>query len=145
VEVHQGNFAAARGHFERWGALQKADGQLWRQLGYVALSSGDTARADSLLRLAEDRQRKRLREAMGASPNRHMELAIILSLRGKKEEALAMVQASITDGWRGYYRNGVEVDPHLERLRAEPRFRQMMAEVRAELDRQRERVQREGI
>lgn len=144
-EVYRGNFAAARAHFERYGTLQNPDRLPWRELGYLALQTGDTARADSLLRLAEERERRRLREEQEIFPNGHSELAIILSLRGKTEEALQLTQEAIARGWRGYYLYNVEGSPYLERLRAQPRFRQMMAEVKAELDRQRERVQREGI
>jgi tetratricopeptide (TPR) repeat protein len=56
-------------------------------------------------------------------------------LLGDKDGALALLEQAAREGWRGYY--GALRDPRWAIVRAEPRFRAVMAWVKEDLDAQR--------
>lgn len=66
------------------------------------------------------------------------EIAFIHAAQGNKEEALRWLQQAINAGWWGYFWD--EKNPLFENLHDEPRFQQMMAEVRAKVDKMRKKV-----
>jgi len=61
---------------------------------------------------------------------------------GDREEALRLLEVAVRRGWREYY--FTLLDPILSSLRGDPRFDRLMAQVKADVDRQRARVEREG-
>jgi tetratricopeptide (TPR) repeat protein len=61
-------------------------------------------------------------------------------LRGEVEEALDRVERAIEAGWRDYYLR--EHDPVWAPLRDDPRYRRLMARVKADVDRQRAEIER---
>jgi TolB-like protein len=61
------------------------------------------------------------------------------ALRGNREPALALFEQSIEAGWRDYYLQ--HHDPYWASLEDEPRYRALMARVKADVDRQRAEVQ----
>jgi serine/threonine protein kinase/Tfp pilus assembly protein PilF len=67
------------------------------------------------------------------------ELACINAIRGDKAHAYEWLQKAIDAGWR-LHRLGV-IDPLLENLRDDDRFKRMMAQVKAMVDEQRKRLQ----
>jgi TolB-like protein/Tfp pilus assembly protein PilF len=67
------------------------------------------------------------------------EMAAINAALGKKEEAYRWLQRAIDAGWRGY--SWAERDPLLESIRGEERFKRMMADVKAQVDEMRKRVE----
>jgi TolB-like protein/Tfp pilus assembly protein PilF len=66
-------------------------------------------------------------------------LAKVQAVQGEKDEALRWLQEAIDAGWRWYDR--AQRDPLWENLRDEPRFQQMMAEVKAKVDEMHLRVE----
>jgi hypothetical protein len=61
-------------------------------------------------------------------------------LSGNIEAALDGLERAIEAGWRGYYVR--ERDPYWASAAGHPRYRALMAKVKAEVDRQRAEVQR---
>jgi TolB-like protein/DNA-binding winged helix-turn-helix (wHTH) protein/Tfp pilus assembly protein PilF len=66
-----------------------------------------------------------------------------LTLQGRKTEALAALRRAVDSGWRVEWWQ-VESDPTLASISAEPEFRAMIAEVKADLAAQLERVRAAG-
>ena len=64
----------------------------------------------------------------------------IYAQRGKKQEALAALRKAIDQGWRTYWWYYLEHDPSLDSIRDEPEFQAMVAEIRADMAEQLERV-----
>ncbi len=71
-------------------------------------------------------------------------LATILSMRGRDDEAVAVLQAGLDDGWIRAYPSEGNLDRDFPTLRDHPGFQALMAEVRAHLDREREAVLRDS-
>jgi len=61
-------------------------------------------------------------------------------LMGDTERALALFERAIDAGWRDYYRR--RDDPYWAALADDPRYRALMARVKADVDRQRAEVER---
>ncbi|UCC14853.1 MAG: hypothetical protein JSW21_02545, partial [Gammaproteobacteria bacterium] len=59
-------------------------------------------------------------------------------LSGDRQAALDRLQRAIDAGWSDYYLS--HHDPRLQSLSEDPRYRQMMMDVKADVDRQREDV-----
>jgi hypothetical protein len=70
--------------------------------------------------------------------------ALVLSLRGRNDEAVATLQAGLDDGWLDFYPSEVNLANNFPTLRDHPGFQDFMAEVRAHLDREREVVLRDS-
>jgi len=66
---------------------------------------------------------------------------IIYTIQGKKAQALAALRTAIDEGWRYRARYLLEFEPFLFPLHAEPEYQAMVAEVKADLADQFERVQ----
>lgn len=66
-------------------------------------------------------------------------LARNAALLGEKDLALERMRRAIDTGWRGYYTDSH--DPRLSSIADDPRFKTMMAEVKADVDRQRAEVE----
>lgn len=61
-------------------------------------------------------------------------------LMGNKELALNRLEQAVTSGWRAYYIN--KHDPRWDALKDDPRYQALMAQVQADVDRQRTEVER---
>jgi hypothetical protein len=61
-------------------------------------------------------------------------------LLGHTEPALDGLEQAIRDGWREYYLR--QNDPYWSAVAAHPRYRALMAQIKADIDRQRAEVQR---
>ncbi|HEV2131510.1 MAG TPA: hypothetical protein VGR27_10430, partial [Longimicrobiaceae bacterium] len=94
-----------------------------------------------LLQQATDRFEKR-RGTQARRPEDYVELAQIRIVAGDREGAIREFENAVRSGWRFY--NESPDDPILNSLRGEPRYDRLMAEVKADVDRMRARVEREG-
>jgi TolB-like protein/Tfp pilus assembly protein PilF len=135
-----GDLPAARHYFEQ-GLRGKAGMNDWAKtdgmlgLAWVLQQSGEAERARELSREAAQQFQQR----SGGSPRRldeYARFARIRVLEGDRAGALQAFEEAVRRGWR-FYNEGTN-DPILESLRGE------MAEVRADVDRMRARVEREG-
>lgn len=60
-------------------------------------------------------------------------------MQGNKAGAYKWLQKAIDAGWRNY--RWAEIDPLLENMRNEDRFKQMIADVKAKVDEMRKRAE----
>jgi TolB-like protein len=104
----------------------------------------------ALFGVGEERRAKALLESieLAAADQREVDpernplaywLARNAALLGDKELALERLRLAIDTGWRGYYTDSH--DPRLSSIADDPRFQAMMAEVKADVDRQRAEVE----
>jgi len=108
-------------------------------LAQALIGIGDEDRARSLLQSIEEAAKGPQAEGRDRNPLAY-ELARNAALLGDKELALERLRKAIDTGWRGYYIN--DHDPRWDSLKDDPRFQAMMAEVKADLDRQRLEVEK---
>jgi serine/threonine protein kinase/tetratricopeptide (TPR) repeat protein len=107
-------------------------------LGHILLREGERDQAEELLAQARGIQEKQVQDGDERSVCR-LVLAAISAIEGKQEEALAWLKKAIDAGWRDYQVS--LLDPWLENLRDDERFKQMMADIRATLDEMRRRTE----
>ncbi|MBW7995604.1 MAG: hypothetical protein FVQ81_03315 [Candidatus Glassbacteria bacterium] len=70
-------------------------------------------------------------------------VAWLHAVAGEKDKALAALRRAIDRGWRqSWY---AKLDPPLESLRDTPEFKEMMAEVDADIARQKAILKEEGL
>jgi protein kinase/serine/threonine-protein kinase len=77
-----------------------------------------------------------------ALPWNFVDMARIRVVEGNREEALRYLEAAVRQGWR--FPNDRPGDPILGSLRGDPRYDRLVAEMKADVDRMRARVEREG-
>jgi TolB-like protein/Flp pilus assembly protein TadD len=139
-----GDFRAARGYLERApiaGGAQREAALGTLTLAWILQRSGEADRARTLVREAAGQ----LEQWWGSPPTRPeglVDLARVRVLEGNREDALRQMEAAVRHGWRLIYE--WPMDPILDSLRGDPRFDRLMAEVMADVARQRARVEREG-
>jgi eukaryotic-like serine/threonine-protein kinase len=108
-------------------------------LAWAYQQTGERGRADEILR-------PMAAMPVWTTPNLPHEMIINLArlrvLQGDREGALLEMRNAVRKGWQDYYL--LPNDPILHSLRGDPQFDQLLAEVKAEVDRQRARVLREG-
>ncbi|HUU27946.1 MAG TPA: tetratricopeptide repeat protein [archaeon] len=104
--------------------------------------TGDAESGEKLL--AESRVfLEKLREQGLGTPASYYFEASVHALGGNKEMAFASLRKAIDLGWRlSWY---ARIDPTLESLRDTPEFKDMMAEVDADIARQRRQLKEEGL
>ena len=137
------DLAAARQYLER--GLPEAQAYVRRHgtvgLAWILQHSGEEARARELVKDAL----RQFEQFWGGQPKRpedFMDLARIRLLQGNREEALQLMETAVSRGWRFVYH-----EPNaliLQSLRGNPRYDDLMADVHADIDRMRARVEREG-
>ena len=66
-------------------------------------------------------------------------------LRGENELALAALREAVDSGWRDEWRFYLEHDPILDPIRGDPRFQEMVGEIRADMATQLERVRQRNL
>lgn len=110
-------------------------------LAWSYLHTGEKAKADRILSDRLDQCRSDLddRQHPAASNVLHR-CAETALLAGDTERALVLLERAVKAGWRDYYvrRN----DPYWVSLGNNPRYRALMATVKADIDRQRAEVER---
>jgi tetratricopeptide (TPR) repeat protein len=137
------DLAAARGYLER--GLEEAPAYARRHgtvgLAWILQRSGEEKRARELVETAS----RQFEEFWGGQPKRpedFMDLARIRLLQGNREEALRLTETAVRRGWRFVYLQ--PNDPILGSLQGNRRYDALMAEVHADIQRMRARVEREG-
>ena len=73
-------------------------------------------------------------------PDVPYDIASVKAMQGNSAEAYEWLQKAIDSGWTNY--RLAELDPSLDSIRNEDRFRQMMAGVKARVDEMRRRVEK---
>ncbi len=107
-------------------------------LGYVYWKTGRQDEARKMFARSLERDQKAL--AQGSEESGVMyDLAVINAIQGNKTDAYEWLQKAIDAGWRDS--RDAEVDPTLENLRGDDRFKMMMADVNARMDEMRKRVE----
>jgi len=138
-----GDFATARHYYE--GAI--AFGPVWFDdmfmcpglgLGQILIREGKRGEAQRLLSQAKEALEEAVESGNGYVSVRYY-LAAISAIEGNRMEAYGWLEKAIEAGWRDY-QIGL-IDPWLESLRDDERFKQMMAEVKAVLDEMRKRIE----
>jgi adenylate cyclase len=133
------------------GALADVDGMpadskwfAWYNIGYTLAALGDTARGNAYLR---DAERANLEYRRQRCPNtcRNTALAMLYAFRGDADRAVEFLQYSINVGWVGTYPGSPEVAEWFRNIADDPRYREIMRTLIADIDRQREQVRREGL
>jgi len=110
-------------------------------LALALLRTDQTNGAKALLESIEEHfQRNSNRHNMKHSSSMLYFMAGNASLLEKNELALQRLRKAIDAGWRGYYI--FSSDPRWDSLKDDPGYRAMMVEVRADVDRQREIVEK---
>ena len=66
------------------------------------------------------------------------DLALVYACLGDEREAYNWLRKAVEIGWRDY--RLAQIDPLLEHLRRDPKFEQLMAEVKNRVERMREQV-----
>lgn len=144
VELHLGNFAAATTHLERYAATVSGDDVPRLELGYLALQAGERERGERLLREAEAVNRKQWEYCNGRCSNTG--IAMVLAQRGETDDAIRFVRRAAETGWNSTYPSShSQFRPFLAPLESDPRYLEMMANLKANFDRQRMQAQREGL
>ena len=64
----------------------------------------------------------------------------ILALQGQKAEALAALRLAADEGWRSLWWYFLQYDPNLESIRSEPVFQAILAEIKADMSAQMQRI-----
>lgn len=64
----------------------------------------------------------------------------ILALQGRKAEALTALQRAVDEGWRSLWWYYLKYDPNLESIRSEPAFQAVLAEIKADMANQMQRI-----
>ena len=111
-------------------------------LANVYIKTGDPQIGEDLLRESFDFLMMLRDQGLGTPGSYYVE-AQIYALQGNKQAALISLRKAIDIGWREHWymlRN-----PNLESLRDTPEFKEMMAEVEADIARQREQLKAEGL
>jgi TolB-like protein len=137
------DFHSARAYFERGLSDAPAFERLHGSMGlaWILQQSGDAERARALVQHVA----REFEQFWGGNPRRpddFNDLARIRLLQGDREAAIRQVEAAVRQGWRSLHEEANP--PILDSLRGEPRYDRLMAEVRADVDRMRARVEREG-
>jgi protein kinase/serine/threonine-protein kinase len=139
VALWSGDYVTARDYYEK-GIATEPDSVEWAGalLGYIYMRMGRQKEAQILFDQGLELNQKLIDQGNERSDVRRM-LALIHAAQGNNEEALSWLQLAVDAGWRGY--SWDEKIPLFENLRKEPRFQQMMAEVKAKVDEMRNRVE----
>jgi adenylate cyclase len=111
-------------------------------LANVCFKTGEHEKGQELLAESRAFLEKLREQGLGTPPSYYVE-ASIHALWGDRQKALASLRRAIDLGWRrSWY---ARLDPTLESLRDTPEFKEMMAEVDADIARQKEQLKQEGL
>jgi TolB-like protein len=136
LELALGDVAAARELLARGARTITGDGVPRLLMAAVALHAGDRERADALLEAMEVGVRRQWELCNGRCLN--YELARIRALQGRTDEAIQYMRRSFETGSDLWY--PVAPDPYLASIQGDPRYQAMLAERRAQMDRERARL-----
>ncbi len=146
----RGNAAAALRYYEKAASLSTETPSL--EEGYLYWKLGEREKARRIFDEHENRARRMLREQerragqtaedVSNASRPYRNLARIHAARGERDQALRWLEQAVEHGGPGYHY--AQIDPLWNDLRGDPRFQQLLSRAKANLDRLRARVQREG-
>ncbi|UCF79084.1 MAG: protein kinase [Candidatus Eiseniibacteriota bacterium] len=140
-----GDAAAAEEFYRRSIDLNPSFQQDWMGiggigLGHLLMKAGKYDESKSLLA-----QARKIREEQIScgddGPFSRYNIARTYAIEGNRKEAYVWLDKAIEAGWRDYQMGSI--DPWLENLRGEEKFRKLMAQVRAKVDEMKARVEAE--
>jgi tetratricopeptide (TPR) repeat protein len=137
AELMLGNYSHAEECFARSIAIDSLYGNT-TGLGYVYWKTGRQNEARKLFARSLKHDEKELEQGNEDSGVPY-DIAEIYAIQGNKAEAYKWLQKAIDAGWRGY--RWAATDPLLENLRNDDKFKRMMADVKAMVDKMRKRVE----
>ncbi|HEX8696260.1 MAG TPA: tetratricopeptide repeat protein [Longimicrobium sp.] len=141
LDLRRGDLRAALAHHER--AVALAGGEHYDATpGYLYRKLGERRKAEEVFREVERRARRMLAEK-NESFWPYYALAATDAARGRKEQALHDLDQAVARGYRDVW--GLSNGQVFAELRGERRFQEIAARMRAEAERQRLRVEREGL
>ncbi|CAN5126135.1 hypothetical protein BH24PSE2_BH24PSE2_15960 [soil metagenome] len=111
----------------------------YHALAWAWLNTGATDRARGLLHTLDRRYRELKAEGLLHLGGDQFLFAQNAVLAGDEELALDRLRQAVDAGWRDYY--AVNSDPRWQSIRDDPRFEELMATVKADIDTQRARVE----
>jgi len=146
VELYSGNLSQAKHYYER--AMELCSSEMrgvtyivaTSNVGYIHWKTGHREEAQKLFGQALEFAESFLKEG-GESRQVPYYVAGINAVQGNKEEAYAWLERAIDAGWRDY-RLGI-LDPLMENLRNDERYKLMMATVKGMIDQMRRRAESE--
>lgn len=141
VELNRGNYDAAKRYVEKASAEVAPEYSPLHFLGYIQWKTGNRDEARQILRRASEHALETMEEGKGHY--RQLSLAQSYAIQEESAEAIRWLKEAVDNGWRGYHLAGV--NPLYENLRDDPRFISLMEGMKVDLDRMRDRVDREGI
>ena len=103
-------------------------------LAWAYLNSGAGAKAETLLSAIWGRCQAERNEGVSHDSGLLHFCAETALLRGDRDRALELLEQAVTAGWREYYIR--QHDPYWAALENDPRYRALMASVKADVDRQ---------
>jgi TolB-like protein/Tfp pilus assembly protein PilF len=103
-------------------------------LAWAYLNSGAGAKAETLLSAIWRRCQAEWNEGVSHDSGLLHYCAETALLRGDRDRALELLEQAVTAGWRQYYIR--QHDPYWAALESDPRYRALMARVKADVDRQ---------
>jgi serine/threonine protein kinase/Tfp pilus assembly protein PilF len=143
LQLASGDLGKALGYYESAVAIDSFAVNMvtfrspWIGIAYVQWKTGHRDEARKIFSRVIDRDMKYI--ALGSTlAGIPYELACIDAMQGDKASAYEWLQRAIDAGWR-VHRLGA-IDPLMENLRDEDRFKRMMAQVKAMVDEQRARA-----
>jgi TolB-like protein/Tfp pilus assembly protein PilF len=107
-------------------------------LALVLQRTGDSARAELLLQLCAEFIGGRPR--LGVWGGSWISDVQILALQGRSTEALDALRLAVDEGWRSLWWYYLQYDPNLNSIRGEPEFQIVVAEIRADMASQMQRI-----
>lgn len=109
-------------------------------LAYLLWKEGDRPGAEALLSKSLQFDAPDALEAgiEKATPVRIYDIALVYAIRGEREKALSWLRLAVDAGWQ--YSNLTSTDPIWSGLAGDPRFQDMMTEIRTRVDEMRRRV-----
>ena len=137
AEVRSGDSPHAEESFARAVAIDSAQGTLIG-LGYVYWHTGRRDEARTVFARGLELGREEVAKGNEA-PAVMYDLALINAIQGKKAEACDWLQKAINAGWRMYWL--ADLDPTLENLRGDDRFKKMMGDLKVRVDQMRKRIE----
>jgi TolB-like protein/Tfp pilus assembly protein PilF/predicted Ser/Thr protein kinase len=136
AEVLLGNYEEAENYFNKAMAIDTMSE--CTSLGYVYWKTGRKEEARRMFERSRAIDEKLIENGKEYYGPRY-DMAEIEAVLGNKEEAYNWLQKAVDAGWLAY--RPMELDPLLENLRGDDRFKRMMADLKTRVDEMRKRAE----
>jgi tetratricopeptide (TPR) repeat protein len=137
AELMLGNYSRAEEYFAKTIAIDSLYGET-SGLGYVYWKMGRQDEARKMFERSRKFAEKELEQG-NENPEVPFGLAEIYATQGNKTEAYKWLQKAIDAGWKYYAR--LEIDRSFDSLRTDDKFKQIMINMKADVDRMRKHVE----